>query len=361
MIWLFIILLVPYFIILLKVYFQLRGVNHFKPAENPAIKISVIIACKNEEKNLPWLLDDLGDQDYNYNLIEVIVVDDNSTDNTYKTASMKGNIEKIKILTNPENGKKSAIKAGINNAEGELIITTDADCRVGSKWISTIASFYSENNPDLIIGQVHLESRTGFFGRFQELEFLSLQGITLGTALAANPIMCNGANLAFKKDTYLRHSKNLHNDISSGDDIFLLHSLKKERGSKISLLNSSEGTVNTCQSESLYSFLKQRSRWISKAKAYDDFFTLTVSIATFLIIISAFIFLICGIFDQRFLMLFLFYFIIKSIADFLILNETTRIFNQRHLLKWFMPSQIVYPAYVLVVFCYSLFSDKHWK
>jgi biofilm PGA synthesis N-glycosyltransferase PgaC len=200
MIWLFTILLVPYFIILLKVYGQLRGVNHFKPIEDPFIKVSVVIACKNEEKDLPFLLDDLGNQDYNKGLFEVIVVDDNSTDETFSKATFKHRIKNIKVLANSGNGKKSAIRSGVNEANGELIITTDADCRISERWISTIASFYSGSFPDMIIGPVQLKNRTGFFGRFQQLEFLSLQGITFGTALAGNPVMCNGANLAFKKE-----------------------------------------------------------------------------------------------------------------------------------------------------------------
>ena len=307
------------------------------------------------------MLDDLGNQDYNQDLFEVIVVDDNSTDETYSKASLNNRIRNIKILSNAGNGKKRAIRTGVNEANGELIITTDADCRIGKKWISTIASFYSASFPDMIIGSVQLKSRKGFFGRFQQLEFLSLQGITMGTSLANNPVMCNGANLAFKKEVYIRHSGNIRDDIGSGDDIFLLHSLKKEPCTNIVCLNSPDGIVTTCQADSLSSFLKQRSRWISKAKSYDDPFTLLVSIVTFVTILSTLAFLILGIFDGRFLLLYLVFFLIKSVPDFLILYETTRRFRQKHLLKWFLASQIVYPFYVIVVICYSLLRKSSWK
>lgn len=361
MIWLFTILLLPYFIVILKVYSHLRSLNPFIPVKDSLVKVSVIISCKDEEKNLPYLLEDLCKQDYNHDLFEVIIVDDNSTDNTFSIASDCSKIQNMKVLLNPSKGKKSAIRTGVSGANGELIISTDADCRIGEKWISTIASFYSECFPDLIIGPVQLKNRNGFFGRFQQLEFLSLQGITVGTALANNPVMCNGANLAFKKEVYMKHSKNLRDDIASGDDIFLLHSLKEEPGSKIVCLNSPDGIATTCMSDSLGSFLKQRSRWVSKAKAYDDPFTLLVSIVTFVTIISTLVFFIWGIFDPRFLLLFLVSFLIKSVPDFLILYETTRRFKQKHLLRWFLPSQIVYPFYVIVVICYSLLWESRWK
>jgi hypothetical protein len=157
------------------------------------------------------------------------------------------------------------------------------------------------------------------------------------------------------------HLKKKYDDIASGDDIFLLHSLKKEPGSKIVCLDAPDGIVTTCQTESPGSFLKQRSRWASKVKAYDDPLTLLLSIVTFVTIISILVFLIWGIFDRSFILLFLVSLLIKSVPDFLILYKTTRRFKQTHLLKWFLPSQIMYPFYVVVVVCCSIFSKSSWK
>lgn len=361
MIWLIIIAVLPYLFILLEIYRNLRKVKPFKQEGIPLIKISVVVACRNEEKNLPYLLSYLSSQDYSPELFEIIIIDDNSTDSTFNTALAFQQIKYLKVLHNPARGKKRAVRAGVEAASGELIITTDADCKPGQRWISTVAAFYSSTKPDMIIAPVQLENRPGFTGRFQELEFISLQGITAGTAAAGNPVMCNGANLAFTKAAYIRHSDNLHDEILSGDDIFLLHSLKKENNSKIAWLSSVEGIVTTSQTASLGSFLNQRARWISKAKAYDDRFTLLISIVTFVTIIANISFLIAGIINQEFLLLFLASFILKSIPDFLILYETTGRYNKRHLLKWFIPSQIVYPFYVIIVFCRSLFPGSKWK
>lgn len=361
MIWLLIIPSLPYFFILLVIYRNLRKVKPFKPEGLSSVKVSVVVACRNEEMNIPYLLNDLYSQDYSPHLFEVIVVDDNSADNTFETVSSLKQIKNLKMLHNPARGKKSAIRAGVDAASGELIITTDADCRPGKRWISSVSGYYSAYKPDMIIAPVQLEDKHGFFGRFQELEFLSLQGVTAGTAEAGNPVMCNGANLAFTKEVYLNHSDDLHNDILSGDDIFLLHSLKKQTNSKIAWLSSSEGIVTTSQTASLGSFFNQRARWLSKAKAYDDRFSQLISFVTFIIILTNISLLISGIINQEFLLLFLTSFFIKSIPDFLILNETTRRYDKRHLLKWFIPSQIVYPFYVIIVVCRSLFSGNKWK
>ncbi len=122
---------------------------------------------------------------------------------------------------------------------------------MGKNWIRTIASFFEKNNPDMIICPVQLEGSQGFSGWFQELEFLSLQGVTAGSVMAGNGIMCNGANLAFTRNAYLKHMENLHFDLNTGDDVFLLHSLKKQPGSIIMWLESPDAIVTTSSSPTL--------------------------------------------------------------------------------------------------------------
>lgn len=354
--WLPVILILPYFLLLLKIYRSLLKIIPFTSTSIPSVFVTVIVACKNEEKNLPRLLECLSAQDYPLNHFEVIIVNDSSTDRTFEVATgFKGPLN-INTLQNYGNGKKQAIRTGINSSSGSLIVTTDADCRMGEKWISTIASIYKQEKPDMIICPVQLESRKGFFGRFQELEFLSLQGITAGTAISKNPTMCNGANLSFTKAAYLKNSDYLHDEIPSGDDVFLLHSLKKNQ-SKILWLESSDAMVKTASSPTTGSFLKQRRRWIAKGKAYSDGFTILLGIITFLAIIAQVSFLVIGIFCPQFLWIFLVIFLLKSLPDFLILQNTAKRYGNRELLNWFIPSQIVYPFYVLIVVCYSLISN----
>lgn len=324
----------------MDIYRNLLKIKQFKREERPSVKVSLIIACRNEEKNLPHLLNDLYSQDYDPDLFEVIIVDDNSTDSTFQIASSYNQIKNYKILKSISGGKKGAVKAGVDAASGTLIITTDADCRQREKWISTIASFYGTEKPDMIIAPVQLENQPGFSGRFRELEFLSLQGVTAGTAEAGYPAMCNGANLAFTKEVYDRHSENLHSEILSGDDIFFLQSLKREPDAKIAWLSSPEAIVTTSQAYTLNSFIKQRARWISKVKAYDDRSALLISVVTFVTIMMSIFFLISATINREFLVLFLASFIIKSIPDFLILSETTGKYNKRHLLKWFVPPRL---------------------
>jgi cellulose synthase/poly-beta-1,6-N-acetylglucosamine synthase-like glycosyltransferase len=360
MFWLFIILLLPYLITILDIRRNFRKIEPFVAVKTPSARISVIAACRNEENNLPLFLERLSLQDYNAELFEVIIVDDNSADNTFKIASEFKGLRNFTTIKNHGSGKKKAIRTAVNITSGDLIISTDADCSPGISWISSVSAYFEKTRADMIIAPVRLEDKPGFRGRFSELEFLSLQGITAGTAAAGNPVMCNGANLAFTKAVYLRHTDNLHDEILSGDDIFLLHALKKKKGSKAIFLSSGEAIVTTCQPDTLKNYLTQRARWISKAGAYDDCYTRFISIVTFLTSLALVTFLLTGIIEHEFLLLFLAGLILKSIPDYMLLNDVTAMYGKKDLLRWFIPSQFIYPFYVIVVSILSLAMKKRW-
>jgi glycosyltransferase involved in cell wall biosynthesis len=352
--WIAVILVFPYFFLILKIYRSLIKIETYKVSGNPGTLISVIIPCKNEQISLPHLLEDIALQDYPKELFEVIIVDDNSYDKTYETASSFPGIRNLITIYNNGIGKKQAIRCGINISSGELIITTDADCSVGKSWIRTIAAYYEQYKPDMIICPVKFEPGQGFFGKLQELEFLSLQAITAGTAFMRKAVMCNGANLSFTRKVYRDHSDDLHEEIASGDDIFLLHSLKKNKKSDILWLESSEASVMTAACPTLMSFLKQRSRWISKGRVYSDRFTIILGIVTFVTIVLQISIFAAMFFNRLFISVFLIISLIKSIPDFIMLLNTTKRYGRKELMKLFLAAQIIYPFYVMSVFLCSL-------
>lgn len=347
--WLLLLILIPYIYNILRISGALKRFKTFLPEIEPGIFVSVIVACRNEEMNIPLLLADIALQNYPPDLYELIVVDDNSSDSTFKVASGFTGIKNLKVLKNNGRGKKKALRKGIEASTGKLIITTDADCRVEKSWIRTIASFQVENNPEMIICPVRLEGGKGFFSGFQELEFLSLQGITAGTAVSGNPVMCNGANLAFLKDIYSAYAGNLHNELVSGDDVFLLHCLKRDNRNKIDWIESEEALVITGASGTLGSFLQQRARWISKAGYYSDKYTRILAIVTFVTICLQAFLTAAAFFSPEFLMVFMAALLIKSVPDIMVLHNTTGRYNRKNLMKWFLPAQVVYPFYVLAI------------
>jgi len=354
MYWFTIILILPYIFLLLKIYRSLVKIQPFNITRDPLTFVSVVVACKNEQGNLPPLLNCLDSQDYPRELYEVIIVNDNSTDRTFEVASDFSMSCKKILLTNEGKGKKQAIRTGIKTASGNLIVTTDADCLMGKRWLRTIAAFFEKEGSDMIICPVQLDEGSGFFRRFQELEFLGLQGITAGSAFSGESTMCNGANLSFKRQVYLDNAENLYDRIASGDDIFLLHSLKNNSKSSISWLESTESIVTAKSSSSPGGFFKQRRRWLSKGKYYRDLFTYLLGIVTFITIFFQVVTFITGFLNPLFWWIFLAVFLLKSIPDFLILRNTSMRYGRQKLMNWFFPAQLVYPFYVMAVVVYSL-------
>jgi cellulose synthase/poly-beta-1,6-N-acetylglucosamine synthase-like glycosyltransferase len=358
--WLVLILLIPYIYILIHIYAGLQKVKPHRTEITPEIFVSVIVACRNEEANLPLLLSDIALQDFDKDFFELVIVDDNSTDCTFVIASGCNNIKNIKVLKNSDSGKKKAIKTGVEASTGELVITTDADCRAGKSWLRNVVSFYAEHKPEMIIGPVCLKGTDGFFQQFQEIEFLSLQGITAGTAMTGHPVMCNGANLAFTRKSYQTHSGSLHFGKVSGDDIFLLHSLKEDKASKIMWLESAGSLIFTRTSESVGSFYRQRARWISKYGIYRDRDTLVLSIVTFVTIMLQPFLLIAGIFDPAYLPVLLTAVVLKSVPDYLILRNTSTRYGNGKLMKVFIPSQILYTFYIISLLPNVVFPRNRW-
>ncbi len=352
--WLILLLFAPYIFLLLKIFSGLRKIRPFRPKSSPDIFISVIVACRNEAKNLPLLLECIASQDYNSWFFELIIVDDNSSDCTFSVADEFRGIRNKKVLKNIGSGKKAAIRKGIEASEGDLIVTTDADCTMQSSWLSVIASFYSEKKPGMIIGPVRLQESRSCFAWFPGIEFLALQGITAGSALTGDPVMCNGANLSFRKDLYWRHSGNLRDELETGDDVFLLHSVRKEAWADILWLESPGAAVTTKSPGTMYSFLEQRSRWISKAPYYDDRFTIMLGLATFTAVAAETGLLLVSLFIPWLWSVFAAAFILKSIPDFLILGNTSRRYGNNKIMRWFLPSAILYPFYVISVLVFLI-------
>ncbi len=359
--WLSLIILIPYLYHIIRIWKALSGIKAFRIGKSPCLFVSVIIACHNEEKDLPCLLADISVQEYNQDLYEVIVVDDNSTDTTAETARSFKGINNLRVISNSGKGKKQAVSTGVEASAGSFAVTTDADCRVGSKWLKTIASFAEEKHPVMTINPVVINAGRGFFNRFQELEFLSLQGITAGTAALGDPVMCNGANLGIAKEVWLRNAGRLHDELVSGEDVFLLHSLKSEDGPGILWLESADAAAATRGSLNLISFLCQRGRWISKAGYYSDRYTRQLGIVTFVTILVQVLLFLCGFINPGFFTVFAVCTLLKSVPDFLILHNTTGRYGKRELLRWFFPSQLVYPLYVISVLPFSFRGRSVWQ
>jgi poly-beta-1,6-N-acetyl-D-glucosamine synthase len=201
----------------------------------------------------------------------------------------------------------------------------------------------------MILLPVKLKGEESWFNRLQQIEYLSLQGVTAGTAMLGKPVMCNGAGLVYKRDAYLSNSDKLHDEINSGDDVFLLYAIKDKEKAKIIWLGDSDAIVTTEAAGSFGAFIRQRARWASKAGAITDKTTLHLGIVTFVTILAQVTLLAGSIFSMVWLYSLLALTILKVIPDYLLINETARQYNIRGIMQWFPVTALLYPFYVIMV------------
>lgn len=334
-------------------YFEIKSTIN-----NPN-KISVVVCCKNEARHLPALIEGLKAQ--SYKKFEIIWVNDHSTDETLQiiNASVRF-FEHVQIINSEANGKKQALKAGIIAASGDLIVTTDADCLPGEYWLESILNFQQQHSADLIIAPVKFFHGSNLFTRLQQLEFATLVGTGMGAAGAGMPILCNAANMAFTKQAWLDSSADLHEEEISGDDVFLLLSIKK-RNRKIAVLKSREAMVVTGYKKSLKSFVNQRRRWASKSSKYTDWHILSTGF-----VVAGVNFLLFALFVLAFFMpglwfVFLSVFIIKFMIDNFFLQFIQPCFLFKLNVLNVLALSLIYPVYVTVVGVSSLiWKRKKW-
>ena len=333
-------------------------------------KVSVIVPARNEQENIGNCLNDIAGQDFPRELFEIIVVDDNSTDLTVERTKEFINrytgINATLIKLKDNRGKKKAITKAIEQSEGDLIVTTDADCRMGSSWLSTIVSYYETKRPKMIVAPVclHSPARAGsFFEKLQTLEFIGLIGATGAAIEQKYPIMCNGANLAYEKSVFKTVQGFNHlNNVASGDDMHLMLKIKNSFADGIKFIKSEEAVVYTKPKTSLLEFIQQRKRWTSKALTYKDFTVIAVAIIVYVFNISIVISLVLMFFLPSFIgRLFILIFGAKCIIDFLFLFLTTSFFKRRSLMWLYLPGQIFNLCYVTFIGIIGNLGKYRWK
>jgi poly-beta-1,6-N-acetyl-D-glucosamine synthase len=318
---------------------------HFSADRPTKTGISIIVACRNEAKNLPILLEALKNQ--SLKSFQLILIDDNSTDSTFEIMKhAEKDFGNILVLKSENYGKKQALKLGIENAINDLIVTTDADCSPTPHWLKTIIQFQEQTKSDLIIGPVAIQPAHTLFEKMQQLEFLSLVSSGAGAAGIGQAIMCNGANLAFQKQTWLDNFKNLQTKSITGDDVFLLHALKKQNAN-INFLKSKDAIVSTKACTTTQSFFKQRQRWASKAPLYTDFATIVVAIIVFAVALLQLILLFASFVKSGFILYLAILTISKIVVDSFFLLQTSTFFGQKITAKTFFTLAVAYPFYIV--------------
>ena len=346
----------------------LRGLHHRKESLNfIKQKVSVVIAARNEEKNISFLLTSLINQSYPDELYEIIVANDGSTDQTSNIVnefSQKWkNIKLINIRDREKviSPKKNALQQAINAAGGDIILSTDADCITGKYWIeSMVANFDEDISMVAGFSKTKLDNwnESNFVQKFEHFDFLTMFFAAAGAISAEKYFSCSGQNIAYRKSAFEQVGKfEKIKHLVSGDDMNLMQLMRKA-GMKIKFAFSKHSYVHTKPVQNLIQFLNQRSRWASNTKwqlqLNPEFLVYLISVFLMTILPIILIFLVpwLGI------TLFLF----KALIDYYFIKKGFNVFSiESRKIKFFPIWFVLQPAYIIMVGIIGQFNVFRWK
>jgi glycosyltransferase involved in cell wall biosynthesis len=321
--------------------------------------VSVIVAFRNEASNLQSLINSFNSQTLLGEFWEVIFVDDNSTDGSYaliNSAVKNFNFRLIQLVG--VEGKKQAVIAGVKAAKFNLIAITDADCIPSKSWLSDLIE---SGGYALIQRPVIVETNHSLVNMFEALDYASLMAVSAGSFGLGRPVIAASANLAFRKDLIDVNSDSLRADISSGDDMFLLHSAKKESSNRLMFHFGKGEFVSTKFDGGFAGFIRRRKRWASKASGYKDFDTILV--ASVMLLFNLWVVCLSALFLLGYSSIYnlLIVFLVKTAVDFPLLFVYTKRTDQLKLMLVFLPLQLIYPFYISYSAITGLFGGQLWK
>jgi biofilm PGA synthesis N-glycosyltransferase PgaC len=319
------------------------------------VAISVVIPVRNEANTIKALLDSLARQ--RFKNFEVIIVNDHSQDKSAEI--VRQHPLNVVLVENRGFGKKKALTSGIEMAKGSIIVTTDADCFVSPEWLRSIEIFFRDENVKLSFGGVSM-SQQSFFSIIQSIEFASLIGTAAATAALDKPTMCNGANLAYRKDVFYEVGGYEGNfEIPSGDDEFLMRKIHQQYPTGIHFIALPAAVVGTLSQPNIRSFIQQRLRWAAKWKYNSSAGTIMLAFFLLMAQLSA---IACMYYLAT---SFSFWAAIilasKAAVEMVFLYRVCGFLR----LSWNWPAflilQIVYPWYVIGIGVASNFMSNSWK
>ncbi|WP_366068658.1 glycosyltransferase [Flavobacterium sp.] len=361
-------ILLAYSILIAQIIVGFNKVKTFERTNlTPKTAFTIIVPFRNEKKNLPKLLESISNLNYPHKMLEIILVDDFSTDISERICiqwRMKNEhldttlLENLHLSNSP---KKDAIGRAMPIAKHNWVITTDADCIVNKNWLLTFDNYIQHYNPEMIVGAVSYKTKNNWFHHFQQLDLMSLQGVTIGTFGMGKPFMCNGANFAYTKKFFNEIGGfGGISDSASGDDVLLLQKAVTANLNKVHYLKNNETTVQTKPENDLFKLFMQRVRWAGKATSYKSSYAKLLAVVVLLMNLSltiAFCLLPLALFNWKVL---LGVFLMKYVVDYALLYKSNVYLRKG---KFFVPitSSFIYPFFSSLVGVYSLFGSFIWK
>ncbi len=320
---------------------------------------TVIVAARNEEDKILDCLTSLNELEYSEGRLEIIIVNDNSTDDTgriienfiagksrFKTLVPAGKIGNLK-------GKTNALAHAIKIASGEIILTTDADCTPQKLWVKSIVSYFRKD-VGMVLGYTTQSGNEPFYG-MQAIDFLYLQTVAAGGANLNKPMSCIGNNMAYRKCAYDELGGYENIPFSITEDMKLMMTLHDEKKYKIVYPLDKSALMTSKPLTTYKEIYWQKKRWGVggvDSKLYGYLTMASGYVAKICMLLLPFLFSVTALYLTCF----------KVFIDYFFVLQIYRKLNLKLRLSHFFAFEIYFIIYVLLLPIFVLPSRKvKWK
>lgn len=323
--------------------------------------VSLIIAARNEEQNIGECLESIANLSYPKALLEVLIVDDRSTDRTQSIVDeFARQYSYMKLLvSDPEEGhlrgKTNAVAKGIETSSGEILLFTDADCTVRSDWVEQTVKYYDEPNIGIVAGFTSLRSKS-WFESIQALDWFLLFSVAAGAIRLHFPVTAIGNNLSIRRKAYDAVGGYRQIPFSVTEDYALFHAITSETTFKAKFPLDHMTLVESNPCRSWGELYRQKMRWFTGGRNMD------LNSMPIFVIAYALNLLLVGITFWHGPQDILFPLTLKITADLVLIIPSLSCFNKRKLIWYFLQYQIYYISYVILFPLLLLFGTRViWK
>ncbi len=329
-------------------YLRSSGLKQFTEITPPPT-VSVIVAARNEEKVIRACIDSLKKLKYTSGKLEIILVNDQSTDGTREIMITEtSGISRFKIIDTGDysvpllKGKPRALDIAIKQSGGDYILMTDADCTVNENWAEETVKYFTQKT-GMVCGFTKIPSGHSLFAKLQSIDWIYLQTLAICSCGIKLPLSCIGNNLSVRKDAYFSVGGYEKIKFSVTEDLALMRDINKGKNFDVIYTVNAKCLVTTAECGSIKELYHQKKRWFRGGTGINY---LGFILGTELYILN-FIFL-TGLFYLS-PVVYLSVVLMKMVSELLIIIPVYNGFGFKGLLKYYILFEFYFAVYGLLL------------